>query len=114
MTWVRIDDHLHSHPKFKHAWSNAPASVGLELFALSYSAAHLTDGQVDPRFVSEWFPKNTRGRRRAVDALVDSGLWVPNGDGWQIHDYLDYNEPRERVLALRERRAMQRKSRRGS
>ena len=62
MTWVRIDDHLHSHPKFKHAWSNAPASVGLELFALSHSAAYLTDGQVEPEFVSEWFPKNTRGQ----------------------------------------------------
>jgi hypothetical protein len=94
VTWVRIDDQLHSHPKFTAAWSMEPASVGLELLALSHSAAYLTDGKVDGLFVRPWF-RSTARRTRAVDALVESGLWVPDGRGWQIHDYLDYNESRE-------------------
>lgn len=100
VTWVRIDDHLHAHPKFRLAWELEPASVGLELFALSHSAAYLTDGSVDKRFVRPWFRTPTR-QRRAVDALVESELWVPNGDGWEIHDYLDYNESRDRILTRR-------------
>lgn len=100
MTWVRIDDHLHAHPKFRLAWEIDQASVGLELLALSHSAAYLTDGAVDERFVQPWFRSATR-RRRAVDALLEAGLWLPNGAGWQIHDYLDYNESRDQVVARR-------------
>lgn len=77
------------------------ASVGLELFALSYSGAYLTDGHVDEEFVRGWFRTPSR-RNRAVGALVDVGLWIPNGaNGWNIHDFLDYNEPRQRVLERR-------------
>jgi hypothetical protein len=101
MTWVRIDDHLHAHPKFRAAWDTEPASVGLELFALSHSAAYLTDGLVDERFVRQWFAGTSR-RRRAVSALVDTRLWVPaDGGGWRIHDYLDYNESREEIQRRR-------------
>jgi hypothetical protein len=103
MTWVRIDDHLHAHPKFRLAWEIDPTSVGLELFALSHSAAYLTDGMVDDRFVRPWF-RSAHRRQRAVDALVEAGLWVPDGSvGWQIHDYLDYNESREQVEERRRR-----------
>jgi len=107
VTWVRIDDHLHAHPKFKLAWDLEPASVGLELFALSHSAAYLTDGAIDEQFVHSWFRGSATRRRRAVNALVESRLWVPNGSGWQIHDYLDYNESRDSLLARR--RARERK-----
>lgn len=100
MAWVRIDDHLHAHPKFKAAWEQEPASVGLELFALSHSAAYLTDGHIDEIFVRSWFRTPNR-LRRAVDALVNAQLWVPNGNGWEIHDYLEYNESRDRILARR-------------
>ena len=114
MAWVRIDDHLHSHPKFIAAWEADPASVGLELFALSHSGAYLTDGAVDQKFVSSWFTHASK-RRRAVNALVKTGLWVPNGDGWILHDYLDYNEPRELLLERRRaREAKRRANRRGS
>jgi hypothetical protein len=100
MAWVRIDDGLHSHPKVIAAWDRDPAAVGLELLALSWSGAHLTDGEVDPSFVGHWFKSSAR-RRRAVSALEETGLWIPNGSGWQIHDYLEYNEPRAAVLERR-------------
>jgi hypothetical protein len=100
VAWVRIDDHLHAHPKFRAAWEQEPASVGLELFALSHSAAYLTDGRIDGLFVRSWF-RTPRRQHRAVGALVDAGLWVPNGSGWEIHDYLDYNPSREQVTRKR-------------
>ena len=111
MPWARIDDHLHAHPKIVAAWQIDPASVGLELLALSHSAAYLTDGAIDQRFVRSWF-KSAARRRRAVNALVETGLWVPNGDGWVIHDYLDYNEPRELLLERRRAREAKRRGNR--
>ena len=98
MAWVRIDDKLHSHPKILAAWERDPASLGLYLLALSHAGAHLTDGIVDRQTVRQWLPNPSR-RRRAINALVKAGLWTANGDGWEIHDFLDYNEPRNRVVA---------------
>lgn len=105
--WIKIDDRLHAHPKFLAAWQADPASIGLELFALSYCAAYMTDGHVDEPFVQTLFASAPR-RRRAVAALVDAGLWIPNGDGWDIHDYLTYNESREVLLARRTARETKR------
>ena len=100
MAWVRVDDQLHAHPKIRRAWRADPAAVGLYLLALSYAGAYLTDGHVPTAFVFDQMP--TVGRRgHAVTALEEAGLWEPNQDGWLIHDYLDFNEPRERVLARR-------------
>jgi hypothetical protein len=103
MVWVRIDDKLHSHPKILAAWEKEPASLGLHLLALSYAGAHLTDGKIDRQTVRQWTTTTTR-RRQLVNVLVKSGLWTPVDGGWEIHDYLDYNESRERVLARRHAR----------
>lgn len=109
MTWVKIDDHLHAHPKFRAAWEQEPTSVGLELFALSHCAAYLTDGRVDELFVRSWF-RTARRRERAIDALVGAELWVPIGDGWQIHDYLDYNESKEQIEDRRRRDSIRKRN----
>lgn len=110
MAWVRIDDHLHSNPKLNYVWTLENASVGAYLFALSFSAAHLTDGAVDKKFVQTLFPRSPRRYRRTVDALVEARLWVPDGDGWQIHDYLDYNDSRELITERRRRREAKRRA----
>jgi hypothetical protein len=112
MVWVRIDDKLHSHPKVLAAWEKDPASLGLYLLALSHAGAHLTDGMVDRQTVRQWLP-NPIQRRRSVNALVKAGLWAPNGQGWEIHDFLDYNEPRDRVLARRHAREARKRGERG-
>ena len=100
MTWVRIDDDLFSHPKFADAWDREPASLGLWLVSASYSGRHLLDGCVPRRFVSQWF-KTTKREHRATQALVSARLWAPNGDGWEIHDWADYNPSRDRILERR-------------
>jgi hypothetical protein len=100
VTWVRISDDLFTHDKFNAAWEREPPSVGLWLFAASHSGHRLLDGAVPGRFVRQWFTTTAR-ERRATQALVEAGLWVPNGDGWTIHDWTDYNPTREIILAKR-------------
>ena len=98
--WLRVSDDVFTNRKFERAWEDDPASVGLWLFASSHSGHHLLDGAVPRRFVRQWFTTSSR-ERRATGALVDAGLWLPNGDGWEIHDWADYNPTRDEVLAKR-------------
>ena len=102
MAWVRIDDGMFSHPKVLHAWATYPASLGLWPLAATWAARHRTDGHVSGEFVTGMMPAK-RQRDRAIDALVESGLWVPNGTGWQIHDWRDYNGTRAELKAANER-----------
>lgn len=101
MTWTKIDDQLHAHPKVQQAWQTCDASLGLHLLALSYAGAYLTDGHVAEAFVKAQIPASAR-RRKAVEALVAAGLWDqwPDG-GWMIHNYLEFNESRAQVETRR-------------
>jgi hypothetical protein len=101
MAWVRIDDDLFSHPKILRAWWTDKASIGLWPQGLSWAGRQLTDGYVSAEFVRGLLP-NRRERDRATGALVDAALWVPNGSGWEIHDWSDYNASREQTLARRD------------
>ena len=105
MAWVRLDDGLPSHPKILSAWSTYPASIGLWALALAWSAR--TDGHITPELVHQLIPG--RGpRERAIAALEEPILWVPNDAGWEIHDWRKYNYTRaqveERKRADRERK----------
>lgn len=108
MMWTKLDDRFHAHPKVAQAWKADRASIGLYTLALSHASAYLTDGHVSEEFVRTHIP-NTAQRRRATDALLDAGLWERNGDGWLIHDFLDYNrsaaDMREKQSASRARAA---------
>ena len=92
MPWFRIDDHFHHHPKVTRAGN---AAVGLWVRAGSYSSAYLTDGHVPLGAVREM------GTKREIDALVEARLWVPNGDGFVLPDFAEYNYSAEQVLAER-------------
>lgn len=100
MTWVKLDDQLHAHPKAARAWALCDASLGLHMLAMSYSGCFDTHGLVDEVFVAGKIPGAAR-RRKAVDALVTAGLWKPVDGGWQIHDWTDYNGDAETREAAR-------------
>ena len=101
MTWAKIDDQFHAHPKVQKAWQAAPRAIGLHLLALSHASAYLTDGHVSEAFVTQQVPV-VRERLKTVDALLDAGLWHLDGDGgWEIHDYLEFNDSRAKVEARR-------------
>jgi hypothetical protein len=108
MPWFRLEDSFANNPKVTRAGN---AATGLWVRCATYSAQYLTDGHI-PADVARGF-----GRPREITALVDSGLWVDNGDGYLMPDYLDYNPSREQVLAeraaARERQARKRRNVRG-
>lgn len=93
MSWFRVDDGFHNHPKVMQAGTPA---AGLFIRCGSYAAQHLTDGFVPDDVVK------TYGTRAMVTRLVDAGLFVRVPGGYKIHDYLDWNPSREKVLAERE------------
>lgn len=109
MSWAKVDDQLHAHRKAKLAWKYHGRALGLHLLALSYCAGQLTDGLVDLEFVEEKLPA-ARERANVTNALVNAGLWVPEGDCWRINDWLEYNPSRAEVLERR-RKDSKRKAR---
>ncbi len=100
MGWVKLDDGFFRNPKVLHVGRDAKA---LYLAGLCYSGSSLTDG---------FIPTNaTRGLavdiqigspKKAIVQLVDAGLWVEVGDGFMIHDYLEFNQSAEKVHAIRD------------
>ena len=108
MAWAKLDDRFHSHPKAMAAWEQEPASIGLYALALSWVAAHETDGHVPSAWINRQVPVQS-DRDRLTETLTEAGLLEPNGGGWLIHDYTKYNpskaelEARRRADAARKR-----------
>lgn len=102
MTWFKVDDTLHSHPK---AIAAGPAAMGLWVMAGAYAAAYKLDGQVPDRFVAT-IPQ---GRKLAAK-LVDVRLWDTQPGGWIFRDWDDYQpssteiEKRRAIARERQRR----------
>jgi 5-methylcytosine-specific restriction endonuclease McrA len=93
VTWFKVDDSFHSHPKTLQAGNVA---IGLWIRCGSYCAQHLTDGFV-PADVALMY-----GSTSAAKKLLAADLWVPENGGWTMHDYLVYNPSRAQVLSERE------------
>ena len=104
MTWAKLDDRFHSHPKIVSA---GIAATGVYAMGLSYAACHDTDGLL-PR---EWV-KSIRGGRRHVERLLELDLWREVKDGYSIPDYLDFNPSKAEVEERRAKDARRKKSER--
>jgi hypothetical protein len=95
MTWARLDDTFHHHPKPMKATLSA---LGLFALGLSYSADNKTRGRLPEKWV--------RGRivgddESAPRQLVEVGLWSREEDEYVIHDYHDYNLTPEELEEVR-------------
>lgn len=80
MTWFKVDDSLHSHPKTSSA---SLAAIGLWAVAGSWCGDHLTDGRVPEHMI----PLLSRGAVQLADELVAAGLWVRVRDGYRFHQW---------------------------
>jgi len=92
MPWFRLEDSFHFHPKVRAAGNPA---VGLWVRCATYSSQYLTDGHIDGSLAHDY------GTAREIDRLVATGLWIPNGDGFAMHDFHDYNPTAAEVRAAR-------------
>jgi len=110
MTWVKLDDGFDDHPKIRALWMSYPPALGLHVMALAYCARNLTDGLVHSWYVAEKVPEKKR-REAMTKALESVALWHPKSDGWELHDFLDFNPTASAVLE--KRRADSERKRRG-
>jgi hypothetical protein len=94
MAWGKVDDKLHSSPKWRACTKGGRA---LWVTALSWSMDQLTDGRIPAHMLAA-----LDGTVRDAEGLVRVGLWDEADDGWCFHDWTDYQPSREHVLAERD------------
>ena len=106
MSWVRIDDKFYNHPKVLRV---GPLGIALQVTALCYCNAHLTDGLL-PReavpgllnFAGIDGPGRPIECWDVVDLLLGAGMWSETKTGYVVHDYLEYQPDRASVTRDRE------------
>lgn len=118
--WFKVDDKLHDHEKIHDVLMEAAdpieglAALGLWLLAGSWSGDQLADGMVPAHVLRRW----GGGHQDDLAALlVSAGLWDQASTdtgrpGYRFHDWLDYNDSRDKIeadrLAARVRQAFYR------
>jgi hypothetical protein len=90
MTWFKVDDSFHSHPK---ALAASPAALGLWVVAGSWSGANLSDGFVPDHVLPRLLPDAAS----LAKELVAIGLWKRARGGYRFHDWGDFNPKRDDV-----------------
>jgi hypothetical protein len=105
MPWFRLDENFYLHPKVSGAGN---AATGLWVRCGTYSAHYLTDGHIPAAIARQM------GTRGEIAALLDSGLWAANGDGFVIPDFLEYQPSRTEVAKRREKEAEKKRQQRGT
>lgn len=98
MTWFKVDDSFHSHPK---VLATPPAALGLWVVAGAWSSANLTEGYVPDHALPRLLPDATPLARK----LVASGLWRRERGGYRFHDWIAYNPTRSEATAARDKMA---------
>lgn len=109
MSWVKLDDEFVEHPRVS---SLSDKAFRLHVAGICHASRKLTDGHIsttDARVLLAL----TRTSSRHVAELLEAGAWTANGDGWEIHDYLDYNPTAEQVKEKRQKWLERQNRRRG-
>jgi hypothetical protein len=105
MTWFKVDDSFHSHPK---VLTSSLEALGLWVVAGTWSAHNLTDGFVSGQVLLRLHTDATS----LAEELVTVGLWKRAKGGYQFHDWIEYQPTKEEVEAERrkwaEKKAKQR------
>lgn len=98
MPWANFDDQFPKHPKVLPL---TDAAFRLHVTGICYCAQYATDGIVPAETVPLLVP---RFKPRTLEELLERGLWHTHADGFEIHDYLDWNRSRLQIEAERERK----------
>lgn len=95
MTWFKVDDHFWSHPK---TYGLSATAVALWVRSGCYSGDHLTDGVIQRNVLPL-----VQGTPEQAAELVQAGLWIETVEGWQFHDWCQYQPSREKVETKRQK-----------
>lgn len=68
---------------------------------LAHCSRELSDGFISAGAALRTILAAVDAKPRAVNELVDAGLWHKEGDGFVVHDYHDYQPPAEQVRKQR-------------
>lgn len=103
MPWVKIDDGFSEHIKMVEV---GPLGMALQMAALCYCNHHLTDGYVPGSVAKRLIDLDgmpvTFGQ--LAKKMIDAGVWTVDGDGYRIHDYLEFQPSKDQVMAEREQK----------
>lgn len=89
MAYLKIDDNAPWHPKHLQA---GPVACWLWLCGLAYCQRQATDGFIPTAALPTLGVGNWR---RPAAHLVAAGLWHKVDGGYQVHDFLDWNDSAE-------------------
>jgi len=98
MTWFKVDDSFHSHPK---VLATEPAALGLWVVAGSWCGDNLSNGFVPLHVLPRLLPDAAT----LAETLVAAGLWKRARGGYQFHQWLEWQPSREKVEAERKANA---------
>lgn len=98
MVWAKLDDGFFDHPK-----ARAAGKDGRELFlaGLCHAARNLTDGFLATADLPLLAAKAEVNGPKVARLLVEIDWWHDAEGGWEIHDFLERNPPKEKVEAER-------------
>jgi hypothetical protein len=125
MVWAKIDDEILDNPKIAKA---GPFGFAMHVAGITWCCRNLSDGKIPYGRVTALvtcdritfdtanplaLPNGPRSMGGAegldpyliADHLVVCGLWDRTDDGYEIHDFLEYNPSRAEVESKRSREA---------
>jgi len=103
--WTKLGDELLDHRKIFEAGDrlgrNGPAlALAVYVAGLMWSNKHLSDGFLPIGNVKR-IP-HVAEPLKVANALVYAGLWEAKPNGYQVHDFLEFNWSAERVRTHRQ------------
>lgn len=94
MSWVRLDDGAPGHRKIVGL---SDAAFRLWIVGLTYCNQQANDGRfsaASARILTGYLASPELGRG-AIAELCTAGLWAETADGYEVHDYLEYQPSQE-------------------
>lgn len=104
MTWFKVDDRFHSHPK---VLGLSLAAAGLWVRAGSWCAAHETDGKLNRALL-----RTFNAPPRLAWELVAAGLWREESDGFSFKNWSEFQPTSAQIELRREQEKLKKRRQR--
>lgn len=85
MTWFKVDDGMHCHPKVRKVLAQNPAAIALWTVAGSWSGDNLTEGFIPNDQLPWLMPADAE---QLALTLCAAGLWRRTRGGFVFHQWL--------------------------